>query len=194
MMMNAHPEFQFKIATEEREFELIHRLNYRTFVEEIPQHAPSSKHRLVDQFHDENTYLIALRGDILAGMMALRGRRPFSLDLKLPDLDAYLPPKRSICEIRLLSVEKDFRNGPVLFGLTALLWQYSHQQGYDLAVISGTTRQAKLYHRAGFVPFGPLVGTGDAQFQPMYLTREAIASMADEIFGPPHGTGVRNEG
>ena len=28
-----------KVATEEWEFELIHQLNYRTFVEEIPQHA-----------------------------------------------------------------------------------------------------------------------------------------------------------
>ena len=31
----------FKFATEEWEFEQIHRLNYRTFVEEIPQHQAS---------------------------------------------------------------------------------------------------------------------------------------------------------
>ena len=43
----------FKFASEDWEFELIHRLNYRTFVEEIPQHKASPTHRLVDKFHAE---------------------------------------------------------------------------------------------------------------------------------------------
>lgn len=30
------PALTFKIATEEQEFEQVHRLNYRTFVEEVP--------------------------------------------------------------------------------------------------------------------------------------------------------------
>ena len=33
----------FKFASEDWEFELIHRLNYRTFVEEIPQHQASPR-------------------------------------------------------------------------------------------------------------------------------------------------------
>jgi hypothetical protein len=32
----------------------------------------------------------------------------------------------------------------------------------------------KLYRHMGFVPFGPLVGTADVPFQPMYLTVEAF--------------------
>ena len=32
-------ELVFKVASADWEFEQIHRLNYRTFVEEIPQHA-----------------------------------------------------------------------------------------------------------------------------------------------------------
>jgi N-acyl-L-homoserine lactone synthetase len=87
----------YKIAETEAEFEQIHRLNYQTFVEEIPQHAPSPERRLVDKFHAENTYLIALVDGELAGMLAVRDRRPFSLDQKLPDLDAHLPPGRLIC-------------------------------------------------------------------------------------------------
>jgi len=31
----------FKVATEPWEFEQVHRLNYTTFVEEIPQHTPN---------------------------------------------------------------------------------------------------------------------------------------------------------
>ena len=174
----------FKVATEDWEFEQIHRLNYRTFVEEIPQHQPSAAQRLVDKFHAENTYLICLGNQKLVGMLAVRGQRPFSLDQKVPNLDSYLPPGRTICEIRLLAIEKKFRGargGQVLSGILALLWQHGVEKGYDLAIISGTTRQAKLYQHLGFVPFGPLVGSGDAQFQPMYVTLETFEVTAREF-------------
>ena len=39
--MSAQPQLVFKFATEEWEFEEIHRLNYKTFVQEIPQHQAS---------------------------------------------------------------------------------------------------------------------------------------------------------
>ena len=174
----------FKFATEDWEFEQIHRLNYRTFVEEIPQHQPSTAQRLVDKFHPENTYLICLNDQKLVGMLAVRGNRPFSLDQKLPDLDSHLPPGRNICEIRLLAIEKDYRGargGQVMAGILALLWQHGVEKSYDLAIISGTTRQAKLYRHLGFVPFGPLVGSGEAQFQPMYVTLETFEATAREF-------------
>ena len=123
--MQASTPLLFKVASEDWEFDLIHQLNYKTFVEEIPQHPPSPSKRLVDRFHDQNTYLICLSGRRLAGMLAARGQRPFSLDQKLPNLDSYLPPGRAICEIRLLAIEKKFRGargGQVLQGILALLW------------------------------------------------------------------------
>ena len=182
--MNPSDPLVFKLATEGWEFEQIHRLNYRTFVEEIPQHQPSPHQRLVDKFHAENVYLICLTGQKLVGMLAVRGRRPFSLDQKLPQLDAYLPAGRTICEIRLLAIERKFRGargGQVLQGILALLWQHGVEKGYDLAIISGTTRQQRLYQHLGFVPFGPLVGGGDAQFQPMYVTLETFEVTAREF-------------
>jgi len=182
--MNASEPLVFKLATEDWEFEQIHRLNYRTFVEEIPQHEPSAIQRLVDKFHSENTYLICLSNRKLAGMLAVRGNRPFSLDQKLPNLDSYLPAGRTICEIRLLAIEKQFRGargGQVLSGILALLWQHGVEKGYDLAIISGTTRQLKLYQHLGFIPFGPLVGGGAAQFQPMYVTLETFEVTAREF-------------
>jgi len=174
----------FKFASEDWEFEQIHRLNYKTFVEEIPQHQASPTQRLVDKFHAENTYLICLSNQKLAGMLAVRGNRPFSLDQKLPELDSHLPRGRTICEIRLLAIERKFRGargGQVLQGILALLWQHGVEKGYDLAIISGTTRQQRLYQHLGFVPFGPLVGGGDAQFQPMYVTLETFEVTAREF-------------
>src|SRR5688572_12806651 len=104
--MNTETTLNFRIAEQDWEFEAVHRLNYKTFVEEIPQHARNPEERLVDKFHAENTYAIALDGEQLVGMVAGRVKRPFSLDNKVPDLDRHLPAGRKVLEVRLLSVEK----------------------------------------------------------------------------------------
>jgi aspartate aminotransferase-like enzyme len=165
--------FQFKMATEPWEFEQIHRLNYRTFVEEIPQHHPNPDGRLVDRFHDHSVYFVCLQGRQVVGMISVHFDRPFSLDQKVPDLERYLPPHTAnIAEIRLLAADKQHRGGRVFFGLMAAAGTYLVERGCDLALISGTTRQLKLYRHMGFEPFGPLVGTPGAMYQPMYLTRQ----------------------
>ncbi len=179
--MSTERPIVFKVASEESEFEQIFRLNYRTFVEEIPQHPPNSEHRLVDRFHHQNTYLIALQGEQLVGMAAIRGQRPFSLDEKLGNIDPYLPPGRKVCELRLLSVIPTHRNGTVFQGLLKLILDYGRSQKFSLAVISGTVRQLKLYQHLGFVPFARLVGPPEAQYQPMYLTIEEFEENADAI-------------
>ena len=169
----------YKIASLESEFEQIHRLNYETFVEEIPQHGENPERRLVDKYHGENTYIICLDGDELAGMLAVRDERPFSLDRKLPGLDSYLPVSRSLCELRLLSVKKERRYRKVLLGLFTSLASYCEEKKYDLAVISANVAQGKLYGNLGFVPFGPEVGSEGAMYQPMYLTPESYYRMKD---------------
>ena len=60
-----------------------------------------------------------------------------------------------------------------------LLARYCEGCGYDLAIMSGTVRQNKLYKHLGFVPFGPLVGAEKAQFQPMYLTFDAYTELKE---------------
>jgi len=164
--------YRVKIAAERWEFDAIHRLNYQTFVEEIPQHPPHPSGRLVDRFHGENTYLICVSRKTLLGMVAVRGTRPFSLDLKIPDLDAYLPPGRRPCELRLLAVDKQHRAGRLLHRLLGAVWRYCTEQGYEVALISGTTRQLALYRHLGFVPFAAPVGSAEALFQPMMASLE----------------------
>ena len=172
-------EIHFRIASEAWEFEQIHRLNYHTFVEEIPQHRPNLERRLVDKFHSENTYGIAVRELQTIGMLAWRARRPFSLDGKLQSLDSYLPAGRSLCEIRLLAVRKEFRRGLIFRGLLSLLADHFSKSGYDLGLISGALSQRKLYQHLGFVPFGPVLGAGAALFQPMYLSLEEFMERAE---------------
>jgi aspartate aminotransferase-like enzyme len=162
----------YKLASEQSEFEQIHQLNYLTFVEEIPQHSRNGENELIDKFHQENTYMIAKKGEEVVGMIAIRAKRPFSLDYKLKSLDDYLPVKGTPCEVRLLSIKKAYRSSRVFYHLCERLVQFCLDKGYTMALISGTVRQLKLYRRIGFIPFGPLTGEDGAHFQPMYLTKE----------------------
>jgi aspartate aminotransferase-like enzyme len=172
--------FVFKVATDAEELDQVHHLNYRTFVEEIPQHGANAERVLVDKFHQDNVYVVAKRGDRVVGMVALREQRPFSLDGKLENVDSYLPPGLSLCEVRLLAVEPEFRNGVVFRGLLSAVMHCGVSRGFNAAVISGTTRQRRLYDHMGFLPFGPLVGTNEAAFQPMYITLDALRAKAGE--------------
>ncbi|EEL84998.1 GNAT family N-acetyltransferase [Bacillus cereus] len=161
----------YKVADQAWEFESIHKLNYKTFVEEIPQHEETKERFRIDRFHEENTYLICLDEDKLVGMVALRGKRPFSLDHKISNLDFHLQEHgENVYEIRLLSVEREYRNGRALLGLIRFLHRYLLLNGYELALISATTRELPLYEQMGFKPFHTLVGTEEAAFQPMYVT------------------------
>ncbi len=167
--MNRKP-LTFKIASEAWEFEAIHRLNYQTFVEEIPQHGINQEKKLIDKFHQHNIYIICLQGKNLLGMLSVNDRRPFSLDNKLVNIESYLPNFQSICEIRLLSVVSQNRHSAVLSGIFKKLFEFVLHKGYDLGVISGITKQIKLYQHIGFKAFGPLVSSQDTQFQPMCIT------------------------
>ncbi|MFS0560327.1 GNAT family N-acetyltransferase [Terribacillus sp. 179-K 1B1 HS] len=171
-------QLYYKIATEPWEFEQIHALNYRTFTEEIPQHEANRERKRIDRFNEENTYIIGIDKEKVVAMIAIRSVRPFSLDEKLDDLDRYLPPHTAKCEIRLLAVEQAYRDSFVFFRLAEALIEYCLKNGFDMAVISGILRQQKLYKHMGFVPFGPLTGTGDAQFQPMYVTESLFQKKA----------------
>ncbi|QJR38016.1 GNAT family N-acetyltransferase [Gemmatimonas groenlandica] len=169
-----------RLATE-ADHDAIHALNYRTFVEEIPQHAPNATRRHVDRFHDDNVYAVYEVNGRIVGMISGRTQRPFSLDQKLGSVDDYLPAGRTPVEIRLLAVEPEFRASRVFTQLVGFLTQHFLAKGFDLGIMSGTTRQLRLYRHLGFHAFGPLIGTEQAAYQPMYITAEEVLMWPDAL-------------
>ncbi|MEX0998624.1 MAG: aminotransferase class V-fold PLP-dependent enzyme [Thermodesulfobacteriota bacterium] len=189
-------KLEFKIATEDWEFEQINELNYKTFVEEIPQHKENEDRALLDKFHSENTYIICTKDRRLLGMMAVRDKRPFSLDQKLSDLNSYLPEHSFACEFRLLSIEQEFRNLRVIQGLLVMLAKFADEKGYDIALISANVHRIRFYKQFGFKPFGPEVGTENALYQPMYLTLESsreFRSKSKILSRLPNNFSIQNE-
>ena len=127
--MNPEPSLTFKIASEDWEIEAIHRLNYKTFVEEIPQHQKNAEQRLVDKFHAENTYAICLHGNQLVGMVTGRARRPFSLDQKVPN-DFVIQHRERVA---VIVIRHDFTRHTV----TLALLHRRHYRGIQLPIALG---------------------------------------------------------
>ena len=162
--------YYYRLAELPQDAERIHQLNYRTFVEEIPQHQSNESGLLVDAFHEENTYVVCLKEEKIVGMIALRTARPFSLDKKIGPIENLLEPAPIYpVEIRLLVVDPAHRRGRAFFGLMQALVNWCMKAGHDVAVISGTTREQKLYGQIGFQPFAEPVGTEEAKYIPMVI-------------------------
>jgi aspartate aminotransferase-like enzyme len=82
----------------------------------------------------------------------------------------------------LLAVDRRHRKQSVFAQLAGLLANHFRgQHGCDLAIISGTVRELRLYGHLGFRPFGPLVGDAQAPYQPMFLTLENYAAHAAHL-------------
>src|SRR5438128_235435 len=102
--------FVFKLADCEAEFEQIHRLNYRTFVDEIPQHADTGTGKLVDKFHVKNLYFVVLKRGRVVGMLSAHDQPPFSVADRLDNPGILQEPGMHPLEVRLLAIEPSERN------------------------------------------------------------------------------------
>lgn len=162
--------YVFKRAETRQEFDQIHRLNKRTFVDEIPQHDDPGAAALVDKFHHKNAYFIVLRDDRVIGMVSAHDQPPFSVADRLPDPAVLTREGARPLEVRLLAIEPAERNSTMFFGLVYSLYEHARANGYTHLIISGIETRRELYERLGFVPLGPAVPCGKAAFVPMALT------------------------
>jgi aspartate aminotransferase-like enzyme len=173
--------YVFKRADSSEEFDQIHRLNYRTFVSEIPQHPDPGNGRLVDKFHDKNTYFIALRDGRLVGMVSVHDQPPFSVAERLDDPTILQRPGTRPLEVRLLAIAPEQRKGTLLVGLLYLFYQHARVNGYTHAYISGLEERLHLYRQFGFEPLGQAVRCGQANFVPMGVTISQLVECNERV-------------
>jgi len=159
--------YVFKPASTPGEHEQLHRLNYLTFVRELPQHADNGQRALVDKFHEKNLYFVALDGARIVGMLSVHDRPPFSIADKLADPTVLEQLGPRPLEVRLLAVEPRHRHGPVFGGLGYVVLRHAQRHGYSHLLISGVADRIRMYERIGFRALGPAVQDGAAWFVPM---------------------------
>ena len=162
----------FKQAESQDEIEQIHRLNHQVFAEEVGQHPRTADARLIDRFHDQNRYFVAVKDGAIVGMISVHPGPEFSIASRLND-KSVLTTLRSPIEVRLLAILPEFRVRSVLAGL---LWQVNHYakaHDYSDMLISGIVERVPMYRKMGFEPMGPAVPCGAASFVPMRLSLES---------------------
>jgi aspartate aminotransferase-like enzyme len=182
--------YLFKAATTPEEIEQVHRLNYQTFVREIPQHVDPGEERLVDKYHDRNLYFVAKRDGQVIGMVAAHSQPPFSVAQRLSD-PAVLENLGRPLEVRLLAVGPAERHSMVFAGLGWCLHRYAQRRGFTHLVISGILTRRRLYDRMGFAPLGPATQSGDAWFIPMALR---VGRGPDTLLATIDRVGARMQG
>ncbi len=171
------PQIVIKAPSSSKEYDQIYALNYKTCVEEIPQHAQKEDKKLIDQFHSKNQYIIALAKDQLVGMISYHMERPFSLEKKGVLLNHFFEEEKRVSEVRLLAIEPEWRHKKILPLLLKELIRQLYEKKVHYGLISATTRQMRLYQKIGFIPFGNLVGNDPAQYQPMYITFAQLSQL-----------------
>ncbi len=164
----------FKEATTSDEIAQLHRLNHRTFAEELQQYASNEAGILIDRFHAKNRYFIAIDEGEVCGMISLNGDAPFSVERRLPsdfDLAQIFP---NPCEVRLLAIKPDCRNGTVLAGLFWQVYTAARRERRSHMLISGVTGRREMYVSLGFRALGPAVAAGEASYVPMVMDLDDV--------------------
>jgi aspartate aminotransferase-like enzyme/N-acyl-L-homoserine lactone synthetase len=173
--------YTFKRAETPQEFEQIHRLNYRTFVSEIPQHVDPGNGHLVDKYHHKNAYFIVVEDGRVIGMVSSHDSPPYSVAERLANPELLNRPGNRPLEVRLLAIEPDKRNTTIFFGLLWCLYKYAQTCGYTHIFISGLRERVRLYRRLGFEALGPAKLGGSAWFVPMVLTVGQLPQRVEHI-------------
>ena len=163
------PEVVFKLASTAEEFAQIHRLNHRTFAEELGQHSATADGLLVDRFHAQNRYYLAQVRGRVAGMISVHEQSPFSVEKRLPHPERLAQMFPRPCEVRLLAIEPGLRHRTILAGLFWCVYDHARQHGYSHMLISGVEDRLPMYLALGFEPLGPAVAEGASRFVPMAL-------------------------
>lgn len=173
------PPLQFREAKTGSELRQIHALNHRTFAEEIAQHEADASGLLVDKLDSQNHYFIALREDVVVGMISAHSGPEFSVSRRLPG-DVSICSFERPFEARLLAIELGERNRTVLSGLLWQAYDFAVSSGGTHLLISAITEREAMYRRLGFTPLGAAVPEGSASFVPMVMELKSTEAALHE--------------
>lgn len=159
----------FREARTVEEIEQLHRLNHRTFADELGQYGRRPDGVLVDRLHESNRYFVALERGNVIGMLSINATPPFSIEKRLPEGVAIEDVAERPCEVRLLAILPEARRGVVLAGLIWKVYTEARREERSHMLISGIAERREMYEALGFRALGPPVADGRASFVPMVL-------------------------
>lgn len=163
--------------------EPIAQLRHAIYAEEIGQHPPNPQRQLRDLDENRNLYLVAKLGTRLCGFISITPPNcgPYSFEKYFPADVLPFRPDSDCYEIRLLSVQKEFRgsDAATLLMYAAFRWIQAH--GGKNIVAIGREEILELYLRLGLEPVGPSVKAGAVLYHLLASSVQTIGERIDSM-------------
>jgi GNAT superfamily N-acetyltransferase len=164
-------EVVFKRAEIDAEFRQMFALNHRVFAEELRQDGIQPSRLLHDRLFHQCRYFIAIRHDVVIGMISAHAGPEFSMSQILPHWEV-LGTFRRPFELRRLAIVPEERNRTILAGLFWQAYDYALSSGGSHLLIAPLVQLVPMYRKYGFTPLGPAQSKGEAWLMPMVLDIE----------------------
>lgn len=156
--------------------EQIYRARHDVYALEIGQHPANSEGRLSDRLDAANRYLVAMRGDVLAGFVSITppGEDGYSIDKYFRRDKLPFPVDGGLFEIRLLTVMPGHRSSDVATLLMVAAFRWTEARGGTRVVAIGRREVAGMYRALGMRETGRSVQAGAVTYDLMEATVESL--------------------
>jgi histidinol-phosphate/aromatic aminotransferase/cobyric acid decarboxylase-like protein len=158
----------------------IYRLRHAVYAAELGQHPENAEGQLRDALDEFNEYILACAEDEIIGLVSITppSHGKYSVDKYVPRDELPVPVDDRLYEVRLLTVARPYRSGPTtpLLMHAALRWIDEHGGRSIIAI--GRREVLGLYQKAGFVPAGRSVRSGQVTYELMSTDVERARTSA----------------
>lgn len=155
----------------------LRRLNHLVYAEELGQdQLQRSGQSLVDPRMEQGICFVARATGQAIGMLAMTlPDQRFSIEDTVGELPLTPGQRARTVELRRLAVLREWRGRGAYPLLVDASVAYCLDSGNNLGVISAIVDNIELYERLGFRSFGQRFRKGQAEYQPMLLSVDALA-------------------
>jgi len=152
-----------------RDREAIYAIRHDVYACELGQHPQNDQRRLTDALDEWNEYLVARRGDEVAGFVAITppGAGSYSIDKYFQREDVPLVFDDGLFEVRLLTVTRAHRHGAAAFLLMHGALRHIAARGGRTIVAIGRADLLDWYQRIGFRLMGLQTASGRVVYELM---------------------------
>ncbi len=181
--LSANKRLVIEIANE-TDRKQIASMRHAVYAEELAQHSTNSKAALSDPLDAFNIYIVARLGNRVVGFVSITPPQgddndsvhSFSID-KYIDRSAFpFEFDSTVYEVRLLTVDKEFRSLKVAAQLMYASYRWVAHQGGTRIIAIGRREVIGLYQNAGFNLLGIIVRSGKVEYELMTATIDEINS------------------
>jgi histidinol-phosphate/aromatic aminotransferase/cobyric acid decarboxylase-like protein len=147
----------------------IYRLRHQVYASELHQHPENAERVLVDRLDAINTYVVAKCEGEVVGFIAITPPTPtgYSIDKYFLRDDLSLIFDTGLYEVRLLTVTRGFRRGPLAGLLMYAALRLAESQQATTIIAIGRIELLDLYTRVGLKPLGPRTMSGAVTYELM---------------------------